>query len=116
MIRPATFSDCTRVFRLCCCVKGVQIPYPTFARVFKERLADEHELSFVAEDDSELVGYVSLCLDPANSVDSRAAISSLVVSPRKRGMRTFIMLQACRIADAMMSIASPPSARYSMSA
>lgn len=115
MIRPATLSDCTRVFRLCCCAKGAQMPYAEFARVFEERVRAEHELSFVAEEGDELLGYVSLNLRPGG-LDPKTAISSLVVSSRCHGMRTFMLLQACRIADAMVSALTPTAARYRLSA
>lgn len=116
MIRPATLSDCARVFRLCCCAKGAQMPYAEFARVFEARVHAEHELCFVAEEGDELLGYVSLDLRPSSSLDVKAAISSLVVSPRWHGMRTFILLQACRIADAMVSALTPTAARCRLSA
>lgn len=111
MIRPAMPSDCTRIFHLVCCARGAQRPYRAFERSFEDRLSSSGELCLVSEEEGRLTGFIALRAGRVDDAEGKTTVSDLVVSPERRGMSTFLIVQAGRLAHAMGfdPLASQPS-------
>ena len=102
MIRLATSADGARVFRLVCCAKGTQCPYPTFERAYGALLGSARDVNLVAEDaEGRVWGFISLHAQNPEDADDPMAISQIVVSLQMHGMHAWLVARSYRLVHAL---------------
>ncbi|HEY5584675.1 MAG TPA: GNAT family N-acetyltransferase [Ruminiclostridium sp.] len=87
MIRSAKENDINPIYELICQLENTEFDKGKFSKTFTQNRKDENIYYFVAEENSQVVGFISLIiLSPLHHCDIIAEVAELVVADNMQGI------------------------------
>ena len=102
LFRTAAEADCRAVYDLICDMEAKQLPYPPFARIYRDVLSNaDHEI-LLCERDGDVIAVLHLrCEEQLHHAGRIAEIMELAVRDgcRSQGCGREMLERACRLAE-----------------
>ena len=100
MYRKATLDDCERIYHLICDMECRQLPYDSFAAIYREQLSHVHYYCLVCECDNTLIGVLNLRFErQLHHAECIAEIMEFSIHSayRKQGIGREMFERACQL-------------------